>query len=113
MSSTLRDILACLVGLLFPYCLFLGFRPPFNLRLNASTASRIEKLSYHSLRPVLLASGMFTAAAAYADRHSESPLIFGLLLAMSFAIWLLSVPAGSLAFRQRYGWHTKNQKGAS
>ena len=104
MSFDLGDIGACLIGFAFPYCLFVGWRPPFYLRLDISTASSIEKLSYTWLWPLLILSGTFCAGAAYADRHSDDGLIFGLLLGATIGVWLLTVPAGSLAFKQAHGW---------
>jgi hypothetical protein len=110
MPIELADIGTCLVGFLFPYGGFLTFRPPFNLRLDTSNAGRFEKLSYRWLKPVLGISGVFAAAAAYTDRHSDNAFIFGFLLAASFATWLFTVPAGSLAFRQNYGWYQKRRR---
>ena len=98
------DIGACLLGFIFPYAMFVGWRAPFNLRLDISTADRIEKLSYAWLRPLLILSGAFCAGAAYTDRHSDDGLIFGLLLVAMIGVWLLTVPAGLLAFKQNYGW---------
>ena len=111
MSFSVGDVAACMVGFFFPYCLFLTFRPPFNLRLDTSGAGRFEKLSYFWLKPLLMLSGTFTAGAAHADRHSDNGFIFGLLLAAAFAVWLFTVPAGSLAFRQNHGWDKRQLRG--
>ena len=108
MHLNVGDVGACLLGLVFPYCLFLNFRPPFDLRLDTSTAGRIEKLSYSCLRPLLMLSGTFCAGAVYADRHSDDGFVFGLLLGATFSVWLLTAPAGSLAFRQAYGWDKRD-----
>ena len=104
MSVSVGDVWACLIGLLFPYSMFLGFRPPIGLRLDTSTAGRLEKLSYRWLKPLLVLAGTFSAGAAYADRHSDNDLTFWLPLAASLVIWLLTVPAGLHAFRVNYGW---------
>jgi hypothetical protein len=104
MSFSIGDIAACSVGFLLRYAFFLIFRPPFSLRLDTSTAGKFEKLSYRWLKPLLGVSGIFTAAAAYVDRHGDNGFLLGVLLAAFFAIWLFTVPAGSLAFRQNYGW---------
>jgi hypothetical protein len=97
------DVVACLVGFLFPYGLFLTWRPPFSLRLDTTNAAPLEKLSCKWLKPILALSGTFSAGAAYTDRHSDSGTLFGLLLTTSFVIWLLTAPAGVHAFRANYG----------
>jgi hypothetical protein len=56
-------------------------------------------------------SGTLTAGAAYADRHSDNDFIFALLLATAFAVWLFTVPAGSLAFRENHGWNKRQPIG--
>ena len=109
-AISLGDIAACLLGFVFPYFLFLTYRPPFNLRLDASKAGKLEKLSYSWLKPLLALSGIFIAGAAYADRHSNDGFTFGLLLGAGFAVWLLTAPAGSIAFRQAYGWDRRRQR---
>jgi hypothetical protein len=107
MPGVAGDIVACSLGLVFPYALFIGFGAPFNLWLDTSRAGRFEKLAYRRLKPALALSGLFAAGACYADRHSDNGLIFGLLLAATFAVWTLTVPAGALAFRQNHGWDKK------
>ena len=110
MQGVLGDIVAGAIGMAFPYALFIGFRSPLNLRLDTSDAGSFEKLSYRWLKRVLFLSGAVGAGATYADRHSDDGLVFGLLLAATFAIWMLTVPAGALAFRRNYGWVTKPSK---
>lgn len=104
MPFSMGDIGACLFGFVLPYCLFLVWRPPFNLRLDSSTAGAVEKLSYAWLRPLLILSGMLCAGVAYANRHSDDGRIIDLLLAAVIGVMLLTVPAGCLAFKQAYGW---------
>jgi hypothetical protein len=110
MGITFGDIAEPLTGFVFPYAMFLTFRPPFNLKIEAEGASGLEQWSLRWLKPILAAAGIVMAVAFYLDRHSDDAFTFGLALGGSFAIWLLSVPAGKLALCQAYGWNNKMRK---
>ena len=107
---TFGEIAEPLTGLFFPYALFLTFRPPFSLKIDAADVSGLEEWSLRWLKPILAASGIIMAGACYLDRHSNDGFTFGLALSGSFAIWLLSVPAGKVALYQAYGWDKKMRK---
>ncbi|HEU5066685.1 MAG TPA: hypothetical protein VFT61_00660 [Sphingomicrobium sp.] len=110
MSIEFGEIAEPLTGFFLPYAIFLTFRPPFNLKIDATGTNRLEQWSLRWLKRILAASGAVMAGASYLDRHANDGFTFGLALSGSFALWLLAVPAGKVALYRAYGWDKKIRK---
>ena len=104
MAIRFGDLFAYAVGLVFPYAFFLSFRPPWNLRIEMSGASKAERWSVRWLKPTLLVSGLIMVGAVHVDRRDGPPWLFFTLLAAGFLAMAPTIPAGHLAFRTFYGW---------
>jgi hypothetical protein len=87
--------------------MFMSFNPPINLRFDTSRASRLEKLSYQWLKPILILSGFFGAGAVFTSRYSDNAFVFGILLSAMFAVFLLAYPAGIFAYRHAHSLDDK------
>jgi hypothetical protein len=98
---SLDDFWFCLAVMVFPYCLLLGFRLPFDLRIDVTKLSRFPTILCRLVWPMVIGAGVLLGGAAYAHRHAPATLENGLLCSAIFLIVLLFVP-GLIGFNQAY-----------
>lgn len=98
-----EDIFLCFLALIAPYCLFLRFHPPYNLRIVPREGGTATAALCRIVWPMIIASGLLSSGAALAASLGRGSLALTLLFCAAPLFALLFVP-GMVAFKQFYGW---------
>ena len=100
------DALLCLVAFVSPYFFVLRFGAPFSLKIDVGRVSGFTATLCRLVWPMVIATGLLLAAAAFAFERDRLPIAIALVLCSLPLFALLFVP-GMTAFRQFYGWDRK------
>ena len=99
---SIESLIICVIALLFPYCFFLQFNPPYDLKIDTEGTSGATEQLCRLIWPLIIGTSLVSAGAALAWRTGFTILAFGLGVCALLLHALLFIP-GAVAYKHSHG----------